>query len=204
MKVAICTPCHGDPKLGFLLSMVGLTNHRIENVDVRLFVVSSAILPQARNVLVAQAREWGADWILWIDADMTFPPDTLSRLLARNVPVVGANCVRRQTGQPSTAYIGQTPVATTEEKVRSGSVEQVSALGLGLCLTNTSIFERLPEPWFLFGYDRDRKIAIGEDSFLFGNLLAAKIPVYVDHAVSWEIGHIAETVLKHQAPTPAK
>ncbi|HEX5184236.1 MAG TPA: glycosyltransferase family A protein [Allosphingosinicella sp.] len=195
VKVAICTPCHGDPRMDFVLSLVGLVTHRLESVDVRLFVIRSSVLPHARNVLVQQAREWGADRLLWIDADMTFPPDALQRLLARDADVIGANYRRRHGNHGPTAFIGQNAVVTTKEKAEAGLVERVSALGLGFCLMRAAIFDRLREPWFLFGYDSGRKLPITEDSFLFANLNAAGVPILLDHGLSWEIGHVGETIL---------
>jgi hypothetical protein len=37
----------------------------------------------------------GASHILFLDSDMTFPPDTLQRLLDHKVPIVGADYVKR-------------------------------------------------------------------------------------------------------------
>jgi GT2 family glycosyltransferase len=53
-------------------------------------------LPESRNKLAQQAIDTGAEWLLMIDSDMGFGPDTLERLLAAadpvERPVVGALC----------------------------------------------------------------------------------------------------------------
>ena len=58
---------------------------------------------------VAKNREWlsneaekiGADWLLWLDSDQTFPADTLLRLLAHGLPLVGANYPQRGNSRPA-------------------------------------------------------------------------------------------------------
>jgi hypothetical protein len=37
---------------------------------------------------------------------------------------------------------------------------------------------------------------VGEDAYFFAHARAAGFPCLVDHALSGEVGHIAETVLK--------
>jgi hypothetical protein len=65
--------------------------------ELKLFIVSSSLLPESRNRLVAEALNWDADYMLWMDADHVFPCDALLRLLGRSKLVVGFNYARRHT-----------------------------------------------------------------------------------------------------------
>ncbi len=40
----------------------------------------ASMLPTLRNVLVEDALDWGANYLLWVDADHVFPPECLLRL----------------------------------------------------------------------------------------------------------------------------
>src|SRR3546814_13800455 len=46
---------------------------------------------------------WGADYILWMDSDHVFPAESLCRLWARNVDIVGVNYSRRCSPTAPTA-----------------------------------------------------------------------------------------------------
>jgi hypothetical protein len=49
--------------------------------DCKISFICSSLVYDARNKLAAQAIELDTDYILWLDSDMTFKPDTLVRLL---------------------------------------------------------------------------------------------------------------------------
>ena len=46
-------------------------------------------LKRTRLALAAQRER--LDYILWLDADHSFPPDTLFALMAHDLPIVGCN-----------------------------------------------------------------------------------------------------------------
>lgn len=226
MKIALCIPCYGDPKGKFMqsvLDMVVFTKDARLNgpdgepldVDIATFIVSSSILTESRHRLVAEAVLWGADYMLWLDADHVFPKDALCRLWARNVPVVGVNYARRVTPTAPTAAKIITNdasedyknlVYTTQEKAEANELEEVCHLGFGVCLINMRVFDALQVkaeadgknsflPLFEFTASPDGMGMIGEDVFFFRKIRGAGIKVYCDHGLSWEVGHIAEQIM---------
>jgi hypothetical protein len=65
----------------------------------------AAGLVEARNKTVTEfLASRDADWLLWVDTDMGFPPDTAEQLLAAadpaERPIVGALCFTQREGQP--------------------------------------------------------------------------------------------------------
>src|ERR1700744_5381825 len=56
----------------------------------QLITVKSSIVAQARNTGVEHAKEFGADFIFFLDSDMVFPPTALLRLFLHRKDVVGA------------------------------------------------------------------------------------------------------------------
>lgn len=217
MKIALCIPCHGDTKTKFtqcIIAMVACTlGARIEDdnndpikIEFEVFIVSGSLLPESRNRLVAEAIHWEADYMLWMDADHVFPSDALLRLLARNKLVVGCNYARRFSPTSPTAsklVDGKTELVWTEEGM---DIEEVAHLGLGFCLVNMRVYDILEARaakakkkhfWPLFRMDPGPSgiTFIGEDVHYFKMLRAAGVPIFCDHALSWEVGHETSHIL---------
>ena len=106
LKVAICIPVYGMTHAKFTQSLANMIVHSLEaaivrdarNVKLELetFMVSCSMLTESRHRLVAEALAWEADYMLCLDADHVFPPDTLVRLLAHGLPAVGAVGAKRR------------------------------------------------------------------------------------------------------------
>jgi hypothetical protein len=190
-RIAICTPHNGDVKADYAFSMGRLLLASQPLHEIHLFGARGSSIALNRMAIADNALAWGADYLLWIDSDHVFPANSLERLLAHNVDIVGVNQPRRAFGQPSTAVIvedGQLRfVVTTEAEAKAGLVQPVTALGLALCLIRSSVFGRMERPWF-------ENWPGGEDSYFFAKLSKLAVPVHLDHALSWEVGHIGEHV----------
>src|SRR6478609_6135678 len=153
VKVAICVPAYGDTKAKFTHSLANLIAYsmgaRLERdgepvaLEITTFVVSCSMLTESRHRLVAEALAWGADHMLCLDADHMFPAQSLARLWAHNLPVVGCNYARRAEPTAPTAAMSEGLCYTTRAKAEGGLVEEVSHLGLGLCLIDMRVFDRL-------------------------------------------------------------
>lgn len=209
MRIAICTPHFREVHAQYtssLLSLVAQTNatNLIFNGErmsptLKVFMNSGSILSDVRNTLVRWAVEWNANYLLWIDADHTFPPGTALRLLSHNLPVVGVNQPRRIIPTyPTTLGMDGKLLWTTPEDAQAGKVERVKRIGLGVCLMDMTILKRLKPPlWPLFSQEPipGSPEVKGEDTYFSNRLERAGIHFYVDHGLSWEIGHIAEVVL---------
>lgn len=223
VKVAICVPMYGLAPGKFIQSLANMLTHFMSaNIidkdgnpigrEVDTFIVSSSMLTQSRHMLVAEALKWGANYMLWLDADHVFPPDTLARLWAQNLPVVGCNYARRCIPTAPTAASSEEAgglIYTTAEKAAAGEVEKVSHLGFGVCLMDMRIFDVLEYhaeqkgeksflPLFAFETTRDGLSVRGEDVFFFNKLRDAGIDIWCDHGLSWEVGHIHETIMTNE------
>lgn len=190
MKIALCIPSNGDVKLGFAISLAQLFASPPKDAELAIITSSSSILPLSRTSLVDDARRWGADYILWLDTDHVFPPETPWQLLRRGLDVVGCNYPRRSRDAAPTARIGPgLAVVTTQRDAERDKVQKVDGMGLGLCLMRASVFDRIERPWFVQTPD------LGEDYYLFNKLREAGIELYVDHRASMAVGHISEHIL---------
>lgn len=196
MKIAICTPVHGDTKAGYTASLAQMLIFTLGQANppvISYFQRSSSMLPVVRCDLVDAALRDEADYILWVDADHTFPPDTLIRLLAHKVDVVALNFRRRLPPHDVVTY------DLEGRAIESGTgLVKASQAGLGLCLMRTAVFKDITPPLFEFRIDRQGVIT-GEDAVLFGKILQAGFDIHVDMSLSAECGHIAETLLTLEA-----
>jgi hypothetical protein len=208
MRIVVCIPIHRQAEAMFVSSAMNMASRFLMS-DIKLggrparaelwtCVYTSADLAANRNGLAEKALEWGATHILWADADHLFPDYTLVRLLSLNLPVVGCNYpTRLPPFLPTALGLDGRAVATTEDLARAGEVEAVAALGLGLCLMRADLFAKLPRPWFAFAD------GMSEDRRFFRLLAEARVPVHVDHQLSWEVGHIGAHTLTNADVGPS-
>jgi hypothetical protein len=220
LKVALCIPAHRQVEAKWAKSLADLIAYSSRatvyhddqpaQFEFETIVVSSSLLPESRNRLVAEAWKWDADYMLWLDADHVFPCDALLRLLSRSQLVVGCNYARRCTPTyPTASKYGEDDamdlVWTTEEKAKANELEEVAHVGLGVCLIDMRLYHCLEVAakeagrdtiWPLFKMEpKPNGIGfIGEDVHYFKTIRDAGIPVYLDHGVSWEVGHVGETI----------
>jgi len=202
MKVAICTPVYADVKAEFLVSLVNMvaaSGNIVVNgarLEIRTFV-SRGLLPMTRNIAAKEALDWEADFVLWADSDMVFTSDALARLLRHDVEIVGVNYPRRDSGLPSAS------VTTTKENAEAGTVEPVESLGLGLVLMRAATLRRLrdearKERLPLFHFELRDNGYLGEDLFFFARCRRLGIPIHLDHALSWDVAHVADRLLTNR------
>lgn len=81
-KVAICTPIGRFADPDYMISIFKTMNFFKNTADIAWFnQVGHANLPRARNILVGQALEWGADDVVFIDDDIGWEPEDFLKLL---------------------------------------------------------------------------------------------------------------------------
>lgn len=223
LKIALCVPAYGIVHARWVQCLTAMIRHTLKadlldaegvplDVEIETFIVSSSMLCESRHRLCAEAALWGADHLLFMDADHVFPADILCRLWSRGLDIVGVNYARRcEPTAPTAARSGgpgdpRNLVYTTQEKAEDGLVEPVAHLGFGMVLIRMAVFDRLQAaaeaqglatfmPLFLFGLKEDGMSMIGEDVYFFAKCRAAGIAVHVDHAASWGFGHLHETIV---------
>lgn len=218
MRLAIAIPVYGMTCAKFTQSLANLIAYTSKaklqgedgepvDVEINTMLVSSSILVESRHRLVGEALVWNADYLLWLDADQTFPEDAFCRLWSHGLPAVGCNYARRHTPTaPTAANLDDTLLYTTLEKAEAGLVEECAHLGFGCCLINMKVFDVLQAhaeehgngnflPLFAMRDSFDPGGKKGEDVFFFEKLREAGIAVHCDHGLSWEIGHLHEVIL---------
>lgn len=210
MKIAVCTPVHSftHPRFTFDLMRAGWTTakERPGWVLEPFFSVACGVV-EARNRLLALALKWGADRVLFADADHGFPPDAIIRLVELNLPVVGANYLTRGTGingsrRPTAVGLDGRFLASTAEKAAKPGVEEVISIGMGLCMIDPAILRQVAEPnlWPVFNTEMgaDLEAFVSEDTWFCRRLRKHGVRIFVDHALSMASTHHGDEVLKFE------
>jgi hypothetical protein len=200
-----------EADFGVCLALLGMyTTRAAPHIDLAVRTASSSILAKSRTALWRWGEDNRADYILFLDADHTFPPDALLSLLKRKLPVVGAHYRSRRPGISTSIGRGLDGELLKDPKPGDG-IEEVSYLGLGLCLidmraaktalaeqarkegrsTHYPLFAALPDPDGARHPNGEDKF-IGEDVYFFDKLRAAGLKIHADHDLSVNVGHIGE------------
>lgn len=120
--------------------------------DVKIAHVYGSLVQKARND-IAKAME--GEWLIFIDSDMTFAPDTINRLLKaaerKDVDIVSAACFRKVPNYEP-CFFWRIPDENTKyfRKMRYPKNElfEVDAVGSACVLIKRKVFETIPYPWY--------------------------------------------------------
>ena len=156
------------------------------NPGARAFIVNakSSLVMIGRNQIVEAAKLAKATHIFFLDSDLTFPADTLSRLLAHNKDIVGGVYVQRV---PPHRALGQTLEGVHEVPQ---SLAQMKILPTGCLLIRLTVFDQLPKPWFNTKAEGEK--IMGEDYYFCERAAAAGFEIWCDGILSRELAHIGQ------------
>jgi hypothetical protein len=90
-------------------------------------------------------------------------------------------------------------VVTTKELADAEAIQEVSHIGLGLCLVDMGVIHRLAEeplPFFEIQMIGDGTDFRGEDFYFFERVRKAGFAVHLDHHLSWRVGHVMQKAMK--------
>ena len=127
-----------------------------------------------RTALVKEAIAAGATHLLFVDADMQFPSDAVTKLLAADKDIVGVEYNKRKfPAEPIFEY-----------QNKSGVLYKTNVAGTGLMLIKLSIFEKLTQdPWFTFGRNAQGETVVGEDVWFCNVAQDAGFEVWIDPTI---------------------
>lgn len=190
-KLAICIPCKDTLHSAHALCLAELIKfNTMNNIDTHVFMDASTILLTQRERLASMAIDLNAEYILWLDSDITFPSTTAIRLMNHEENFVAANYVRRQFPAKGVAYkkIGEWENPLNFEI--TNSLIEIEGIGLGCALMKTDIFKKLPKPWFEFSWTPESNDFLGEDMNLCQKITNLGYKIKVDTLLSNELRHL--------------
>lgn len=146
--------------------------------------VASGSIEQMRNKIVERALELECTHLLFLDADMVFPPDTIEKMLAHDVDICGALCFKRWPPFIPTLFVGEKYEMALMDPWEEGLVE-VTATGTGCLMIKTDVFLNVKQPWFEFTHNDNNEV-VGEDIGFCYNAADAGYKIHVDTTIETE------------------
>lgn len=164
--------------------------------QLEIFQTKRMVVHYAREKIAELCLEQGFDYIWWLDDDMVFPPDTLTRLMAHKKPVVSALAYQRREPYNCCLFKWKTVPHLKDyggtfdhlNGIERTGLRKIDACGAACMLMETSVLRKLADkrPWF------DNK-KFGEDLHFCKLCEEAGIPIYGDTDLI--IGHIGDPVI---------
>ena len=197
MKTLIAVPSHDYMHADTCRCLMELDKPE----DTGFALITNTLIFNARNMIAAEALKAGFDRVMWIDADMVFPADTLLRLAAdmdTGKDFVTGLCFTRSEPSKPVIY-KQLWWELQDNRVKTGceyytdypkdSVFEIQGSGFACCMTSARLLadmvEKRGQPfWPLMG--------MGEDTTFCFNARNAGYKIWCDSRI--KVGHIGEKV----------
>jgi len=141
----------------------------------------------------ALSRDYSHLW--FVDTDVTFPPDTLDRLLAHNVDIVGGYYPGRVQQEASSTLklipknggeIKPLVPPLPDKLFHSVNGEELITIPTGCMLIRLSVLEKMKPPYFRC------ERPVGEDVFFCAWLWQAGVKIFCDPTI--KMGHLGEKI----------
>lgn len=171
----------------------------------------------SRNQMVAKSLELCADFMIFLDADMVHPKETIPRLLEHmlvTVPDAGAVSVLYHVKSPKRGYCPVSGMFSDgkgdstnyiAQGVASPGLHQVDVVGMGGVIIRRDALEAIPRPWFKYQLDessKDKNLGptVTEDMHFCQEMKKRGFPIYVDNDL--KAGHIVTRLVDESTFRP--
>lgn len=161
----------------------------------------SCDIVSSRTWLVNAAIKNGATHLLFVDSDMTFPDDTIPRLLAHDKEIVACEYNKREFPLKGVHEPMEDEGYDPTDDATKDKLYKAKYAGTGLMLIKLSIFEKLGlpseehprgNPWFSFGRDSQGALVMGEDVWFCNVARDAGFDTWIDPSI--KVGHVGEYI----------
>lgn len=188
-SVVICVPTNGLVHAEFAYCLANLIRRcEIERIKINLVMHEGTILSEQRQKIAIEALKlFSPDYLFWLDSDITFPDDTLIRLLDTDKDVVCAAYSKRTRPFIPTVFLDIDPVIPIEI---DGKLQRARFAGMGCMLVDATIMQTLPMPWFPLLWHESSQSWHGEDMGFCSLLEDYNVELWCDTALSLEVGHL--------------
>ena len=139
-----------------------------------------------RNWITAQALQNKCTHLLLTDDDMFYEKDTLERLLAHKVEIIGVNYhIRRITDEHSLVIEYLDDVEPKEDWIF-----KCKAIGGGMLLIDLSILKNVEKPWFGYDVNENGAVTMSNDWYFCRQARKAGYDIWCDPTIP--VKHIGD------------
>lgn len=150
-----------------------------------------------RNQLVDRALAVDATHLLMLDADMLYPHDMITKLMAHNLDVVTPLMWRRYPPFDPITLRGKVGSYQLYEDWEEGELIEIDATGTGCILYNMDVFKKIPSPWFEFKDDVGEDIGFCIKLRQHGYKIFCDTSVRTSHLTVFEVNEHTRRLYKH-------
>lgn len=150
MKIVVGIPCMGSIHAETVGSLLQL-QISYKDIDFRPLIIANSLVYDARNQIINYALKEDADYLLFIDSDIIFPYDALSKLLNQNKAMItGIYWSRSENVQKPIIYSRIKPrhIFRRIPKIDhvTGQIQgctEIKACGMGFCLIRKDLIQKI-------------------------------------------------------------
>lgn len=199
MRLGICVPMYTVVPASFVVNFI----HRLtelhnngRNYEVKIYMMTGTVIDRTRNLLVKQALDEGCDYIMFIDADMLLPQNSIDELIDMNVGIASGLYFTKGKPYLPVARIKKNSFGPDNgdadslhrylEDFEFNKVLEVAAVGMGCCLIKSEVFRKLEYPWFKFDWrtEKDGNLyQLAEDLYFCENAKNAGYQTYLNTGI---------------------
>ena len=174
-----------------LMNMIARTSYEVFPI----METEGYTIAEGRSYCVIQAKKNNCSHILFVDDDMTFPGETLERLLAHRKEIVGVYSFSRALPLcPTVSFLNTNGEHLSHDQIskfiRPQELFEVFGVGMGVTLIDMAVFDVIEKPWFYFESHESGKILVGEDAWFCRQARNKGLKVWCDPTL--DIGHIGD------------
>lgn len=187
-RVVVGIPSNGDMKVLTACCLAMGTNLlRVVGHDVDLVNSPGPYTHWNREHLVNAALETDADYLMFVDTDVTFPPDGIARLIDRGKDIIGGMYNLKQPEPVSTIKMwnqDRSAFQSFNGRTIPTDLFQVAAVPTGFMLIRLACLAKMKHPFF------PCEFGMGEDVAFCLNAQKAGLDVWCDPTI--EVKHIGD------------
>jgi len=148
-KLAILIPSFSTFMADTSMAVAAMFAYGTAHAGQALLNEKSSMVSRARNNLVENALKMGAEFLLFVDSDLTFPSDAAVRLMKHDLDIVGATYNKRV---PPFQTLGA--LKGPQRDLSTGGLAEADYMPGGFLMVKAGVFQRLGWPWFFETYTR--------------------------------------------------
>lgn len=197
-SICVALPCTGYFDWRTVATLFGMQPPK--GYKFNLNIMANCLVYDAREKLCEYALATGATHILFIDSDMTPPPNTVTSMIKHDKDIISAKIFKRKYPFQPCFYtksridknmktILEGPLEP-EKWPKSGAVE-MEGVGMACTLIKTEILKKMQKPWFF------PLPGVGEDLAFCFKARKQGFKIYTDFGI--DCGHIADFVVNTDA-----
>jgi len=187
-KVMVGIPTTDYVHINFALALSSMVLN--SKIPLTIRVARGSSICANRNTLVHEARKAGADFLLFIDNDMSFPwfaPDRLVHIAEeRGLDIIGCNYLFKSPPH-------QWMVKPRQDCEHLQAIDEVDRLPTGMMLVRMSVFDKLDIPYFNYDTytepDTGLTTVASEDYYFCDRAREKGIKIFIDTDLSFGLVH---------------